>query len=71
MLMVNSVDGALLHRVRMEYLEMPGLALTIKQASRLWNLDASLCDRVLTELVREQFLARAPAGAFLRRDGAA
>jgi hypothetical protein len=66
---METADRQLLQRVRMEYVEMPGLSLTVKQASRLWNLDITLCDRLLRELVREQFLAQAPAGAFLRRDG--
>ena len=29
----------LLNRAKHEYLEMPGLVLTSRQASRLWNLD--------------------------------
>lgn len=55
----------------MEYLEMPGLRLTVDQASRLWNLDRMVCRRILKELVDERFLAEAAAGMFLRRDNAA
>lgn len=55
----------------MEYLEMPGLVLTVEQASRLWNLDRTVCRQVLAELVAERFLAQAGAGMFLRRDNAA
>ena len=56
----------LLHRIRMEYLEMPGLALTGDQARRLWNLESALCDAVLTTLVGEQFLAKSQDGAYRR-----
>ena len=57
----------LVHRIRMEYLEMPGLALTSGQARRMWNLDRDLCDAVLSTLVREEFLSETRNGAFLRR----
>ena len=58
----------LVNRIRMEYLEMPGLALTSGQARRLWNLDPALCDAVLSTLVREEFLSETRNGAFLRRN---
>jgi hypothetical protein len=57
----------LVNRIRMEYLEMPGLALTSGQARRMWNLDPALCDAVLSTLVREEFLSETRNGAFLRR----
>ena len=57
----------LVNRIRMEYLEMPGLALTSCQARRMWNLDPALCDAVLSTLVREEFLSETRNGAFLRR----
>ena len=57
----------LVHRIRMEYLEMPGLALTSGQARRLWNPAPELCDAVLSTLVREEFLSETRNGAFLRR----
>ena len=56
----------LLERIRMEFIEAPGLALTGNQACRFWNLDAALCDAVLATLVGEAFLARSNAGAYLR-----
>ena len=65
---MEGIESSLMHRIRMEYLEMPGLALTRQQASRFWNIDAVLCDRILSELVHERFLARATSGSFLRRD---
>jgi hypothetical protein len=58
---------ALLERIRMEYVEMPDLRLTMRQARRLWNLDPALCDELMAILVREGFLARTHDGSFLRR----
>ncbi|PWT85785.1 MAG: hypothetical protein C5B57_02320 [Blastocatellia bacterium] len=57
----------LLDRIRMEYVEMPDLRLTLRQARRLWNLDQALCDELLETLVHEGFLAQTSDGSFLRR----
>lgn len=55
-------------RVKGEFLEMPGLRLTELQARRLWALEPSLCNAVLTELVDNGFLLRTRDGAFVRVD---
>jgi hypothetical protein len=47
-----------LQRICSEYLEMPGLRLTVKQASRFWGLDQHTCVRSLEYLVQAGFLAR-------------
>ena len=44
-------------RVRAEFREMPGLRLTLTQASRLFNIDAARCRRILGLLVDEGSLA--------------
>ena len=54
-------------RIRAEFLEMPGLKLTLSQASRVFGLDARTLKRLLDELVFEGFLMRDTRGAFLRR----
>ena len=54
--------------IRSEYLEMPGLHLTGRQAQRLWNLDPVTCEALLTALVETRFLRRTPAGAYARAD---
>jgi hypothetical protein len=59
-----------LRRVKGEYLEMPGLRLTIAQAQRLWGLDRSVCDSLLGALVEAKFLFRTRDGAFVRSDHA-
>jgi hypothetical protein len=53
-------------RVRAEFLEMPGLTLTVAQAARLWSLDAQLCSAVLSALEDARFLVRTRQSAFAR-----
>ena len=57
----------LLVRVRCEFLEMPGLQLTPKQAARLWNVDQDTACVLLDKLVALRFLATTKAGAYARR----
>jgi hypothetical protein len=56
----------LLHRIRGEFLEMPGLRLTARQAQRLWGLEASACEALLEALIDAGFLKRTGDGAFVR-----
>jgi hypothetical protein len=57
---------ALIQRVRGEYLEMPGLRLTVLQAERLWALDEPTCESVLDSLVDAGFLTHARNGSYVR-----
>ena len=59
----------LLHRIRGEFLEMPGLSLTPDQARRLWAVDRQTCSRVLAKLVRTGFLRRRRDGSYIRQSG--
>ena len=59
----------LVRRIRGEFMEMPGLRLTVQQARRLWRLDETVCDMVLSTLVDSHFLAITPDGMFVRQDG--
>lgn len=61
---------ALLSRIRGEFLEMPGLRLTPRQACRLWHLDDRTCDSVLRVLLGEGFLTRTADGAFVAIEAA-
>ena len=54
------------NRVRKEFLEMPGLRLTIRQAARLWGLEPTACEHVIEVLVRSEFLRRVPDGMITR-----
>ena len=57
-----------LARARAEFLEMPGLKLTLDQAARLWALDGALCRSVLTALVESRFLIETKNAAFARSE---
>ena len=52
----------LLHRIKAEYMEMPGLRLTAAQAGRLWGLDLAACLDLLERLIAERFLQQRPDG---------
>jgi hypothetical protein len=67
-LVIDSFEH-LTRRVRNEYLEMPGLSLTLGQAQRMWQLRRSECESLLGALVEAGFLARTSAGAFVRASG--
>jgi len=61
----GAIDAGLLDvltRIRSEYREMPGLCLTLVQARRLWALDESTCNRLLSNLVSEGYLRKSSAG---------
>jgi hypothetical protein len=53
-------------RIRAEYLEMPGLRLTVAQAQRLCGVERALCQRVLDMLVDANFLCLKSDGAYAR-----
>jgi hypothetical protein len=58
-----------LQRIQGEYFEMPGLRLTPAQAQRLWGLDRSVCEELLSALVNANFLSQTRDGSFVRTDG--
>ena len=55
-----------LHRIRSEFLEMPGLQLTSAQAARLWALDRAMAERILDSLAAAGFLFKHHQGSYLR-----
>ena len=55
-------------RVRGEYGEMPGLRVTLAQASVLWQVDEAKCEMLLDYLVREGFLLRTNRGFYSAAD---
>jgi hypothetical protein len=54
--------------IRQEYQEMPGLALTLPQAERMWDVDEPTCRAALEALIASGFLTRRDDGRFVRRD---
>ena len=63
----HDIDANLLLRVYGEYVEMPGLQLTVPQASRLWNVNLLLSAQVLDRLVDAAFLRRT-GSCYVRAD---
>jgi hypothetical protein len=55
-----------LRRAQAEFLEMPGLKLTVAQAARLWHFDSALRTAVLSRLVEQRFLVETRNRAFAR-----
>ena len=59
-------DDILRQRIHAEYNEMPGMRLTLAQAARLFNLEPTHCENILSMLVSSgtlwtngrEFLAR-------------
>lgn len=58
--------AAILQRIASEFRDMPGLILSVPQASRLLGLDAAACQRILGELEKDGFLRRRRGGAYGR-----
>jgi len=59
---------SLIDRVRSEFIEMPGLRLTLPQASRLWGLDHTTSQHVINALVGSAFLRWTQDGKVVRVD---
>jgi hypothetical protein len=56
--LMTILDNDLCLRIQGEYVEMPGLRLTLSQASRLFNLERTQCERVLEALVDRRVLSQ-------------
>jgi hypothetical protein len=58
----------LVGRIRSEFLEMPGLHLSLTQAAKLWGLDERVCRAIVDSLVGTAFLRWTTAGLIARAD---
>ena len=65
----RSIVVDLSNRVQGEYRAMPGLQMTLAQASRLWDTDVTLSRQVLDALVETAFLRRS-GDCYVRADSA-
>jgi hypothetical protein len=54
-------------RIQIEYIEMPGLRLTLAQARRLCDAPHAVCVAALSSLVKSGFLWQAGDGSFVRQ----
>ena len=60
------ISSNALARIQTEYLEMPGLKLTLEQVGRLCGLTHDMSEAALAGFTRSGFLRRAQDGTFLR-----
>ena len=60
----RSTDRECSQRIPVEYREMPGLRLTLRQAARLWAMDAVPCQAILDSLVAAGSLRRSLRGEY-------
>jgi hypothetical protein len=61
--------AAAARRVLAEFQEMPGMALTRRQASKFFGLEDNVCDLVLDMLVDAAYLRETVAGTLIASDG--
>jgi hypothetical protein len=64
--LAHPVIESLVDRVQTEFLEMPGLRLTLLQAQRLFDVDSAACAIVFDTLTRANFLSCDRHGRFAR-----
>lgn len=64
--MTRPASPHILHRIRAEYLEMPGLTLKPEQLQRLCGVDRAVCEAALSMLVESGFLSMRPDGGYGR-----
>ena len=55
-----------IERLQSEFLEMPGLRLTVAQVQRLCGIEPVLCEAALDALVDAKFLGRFADGCYAR-----
>ena len=53
-------------RAEAEYREMPGLSLTLSQATRLWGLDQATCTALFDTLLKRGIVKRTADGRYIR-----
>jgi Fic family protein len=61
------IRSDVVQRIQAEYVDMPGLKLTLPQAARLFGVNTHESQRVLSELTEGGFLRRDQNGAYVRR----
>jgi hypothetical protein len=59
---------AIVRRITAEFRDMPGLVLSLKQASRFLGVDQAACARILAALTKSGVLRRTDAESYGRRE---
>ena len=63
-LSASAFDEGLIRRICGEYLEMPGLQLTLSQARRLFGVPEDACAALFDQMVHRGLLAQRPDGRY-------
>ena len=59
---------AIVRRIAAEFHDMPGLVLSLKQASRLLGVDPSACARILATLTKAGVLRQNASACYFKRE---
>ena len=59
---------AIVRRITAEFRELPGLVLSLKQASRFLGVDQAACARILEGLAQAGILRKTDAQSYARRE---
>jgi len=59
-----TLHASVVRRIAAEFREMPGLVLTVAQASRFLDVDQASCERILSRLAKKGLLRRRDGGAY-------
>jgi DNA-binding Lrp family transcriptional regulator len=59
---------AIVRRIVAEFQDMPGLVLSLKQASRFLGVDEAACARILTNLTKAGVLRRSASEYYSKRE---
>lgn len=59
---------AVVRRIVAEFHDMPGLVLSVKQASKFLGVDEAACARILASLTQAGILRRNPSEYYSRRE---
>jgi len=59
---------AIVRRITAEFRELPGLVLSLKQASRFLGVDEAACARILASLTQAGILRKTDAQTYARRE---
>jgi hypothetical protein len=63
----GAADNAPMQRAHDEFVEMPGLNLTLPQAARLFGVTVADAERFLSDMVHDRFLEQDTNGLYKRR----
>jgi len=63
----TAIRDAFVARFKQELKHVPGLALTVEQAARLFDLPKDVCGRLIASLVEGGEIHVRPDGRFIRR----